>query len=302
MSSPRSRYQPDAAPDYSHRFHAGNVGDVWKHCALVEVLRLAAASGPGVAYVESHAGEGSYALGPTGEWTEGIGRLWTAAEPARLDDAVGRYVELCRRLGAGADRPTRYPGSPLLARAVLGADASMALHETDPAACRGLAAAMPNDPHVVVAETDGLAALPAAVRVAETGGGSVVALVDPPYTQKADWTRVPDALAVAVAASTRACFLLWYPVKSLTRPNAMIARLGAAGVSGVIAELITTPLSHQRQRLNGSGVLLVRPPRRTLRALAAAAPVLARHCATQPRAWSFRIHSWEPSARGEQTP
>ena len=38
-----SRYRPDAVPDYSHRFHAGNVGDVWKHCALVEVVRQVAA-------------------------------------------------------------------------------------------------------------------------------------------------------------------------------------------------------------------------------------------------------------------
>src|SRR5580765_782598 len=100
-----SRYRPDAAPDYSHRHHAGNVGDVWKHCALVEILRAATGR---VAYVESHAGEGRYPLGPTGEWTEGIGRLWHADV---RDGAVGRYVDLARRLGAGAERPTAYPGS-----------------------------------------------------------------------------------------------------------------------------------------------------------------------------------------------
>ena len=56
---PRSRYQPEAMPDYGHRFHAGNVGDVWKHCALVVVLRHVAAAAARVAYVETHAGEGS---------------------------------------------------------------------------------------------------------------------------------------------------------------------------------------------------------------------------------------------------
>jgi len=296
VPQPPSRYRPDAAPDYGHRFHAGNVGDVWKHCALVEVLRLAAAGGPGVTYVETHAGDGAYDLGPTGEWTEGIGRLWGSTELARPDDAVGRYVELCRRLGAGAERPTRYAGSPLLARAVLGPEAPLLLHEIDPSAYRRLGAATAGDPRVTIAETDGLSALPDAIRAAEAGGAHVVALVDPPWTQKADWTHVPDVLARAVAASARAAFVLWYPVKSLTRPNAMIARLEAAGVPGVVVELITTPLGHQRQRLNGSGVLLVRPPRRTLRALAAAAPVLARHCAVRPRTWSFRIQSWAPPA------
>src|SRR5689334_6150867 len=94
-----SRYRPESAPDYSHRFHAGNVGDVWKHCALIEVLRRAASGHGRVAYVESHAGEGGYALGPTGEWTEGIGRLWRRDGDA---DAVGRYLGLVHRLGAGS--------------------------------------------------------------------------------------------------------------------------------------------------------------------------------------------------------
>jgi 23S rRNA A2030 N6-methylase RlmJ len=91
-----------------------------------------------------------------------------------------------------------------------------------------------------------------------------------------------------VRGSARATFLLWYPVKSLTRPNAMIARLRAAGVAVTVAELITTPLSHQRQRLNGSGVLLVRPPAGVLEALAAAAPVVGARAATHG-SWSFRM-------------
>jgi 23S rRNA (adenine2030-N6)-methyltransferase len=299
---PRSRYQPDAAPDYSHRFHAGNVGDVWKHCALVEVLRLAAAAAPSVAYVESHAGEGSYELGPTGEWTEGVGRLWTTSEFAARDDAAGRYVPLCRRLGSGTDRPTRYPGSPQLARAVLGPAAPLILRESDAAAYERLVAAMGADPHVEIAREDGLATLPEVVRATERRAGAVVVLIDPPYSRKADWTQVPDALVRAATASARACLLLWYPVKSLTRPNAMIARVEAAGVSGAVAELITTPLAHQRHRLNGSGVLVVRPPAGALEALAAAAPVIGRRCATHGGAWSFRMQSWGPSAGGEQTP
>jgi 23S rRNA (adenine2030-N6)-methyltransferase len=291
VAAPRSRYRPDGVPDYSHRFHAGNVGDVWKHCALVEVLGRAAGAGGRVGYVESHAGAGRYALGPTGEWSEGIGRLWAAAD-LEPGDAVARYVALCRRLGGGGERPRHYPGSPAFARAVLGPGAPLALWERDAATAAELAEATRGDAHVVRTVADGLDALPDAVRAAAAGAGTVVALVDPPYTDKADWARVPEAFARAAGASTRACLLLWYPVKSLTRPNAMIARLQAAGVPGTIAELITTPLEHQRQRLNGSGVVLVRPPAGACAALAAAAPVLGARCATRPGAWSFRLVSW----------
>lgn len=278
MPTPPSRYRAENEPDYSHRFHAGNVGDVWKHCALIEVLRRMPAP---VTYVESHAGDGEYTLTPTGEWTEGVGRLRHDDALAAGDDAAGRYVALCRALGPAH----AYPGSPRIARAVLGDAAPLRLWERDADAADRLRARV--DGAEIVCG-DGLAALPDAV----AGAGSVVALVDPPYTQKADWSAVPDALAAAVRAAPDATLLLWYPVKSLTRPNAMLARLAAAGVAGTLLELVTTPLDHQRRRLNGSGLILVRPPEGACAALAAAAPVLGARCAVFSGRWSFRMQSW----------
>src|SRR5690242_899550 len=145
--APVTRYRDGASPDYSHRYHAGNVGDVWKHCALVEILYRTAVASRSVMYVESHAGEGRYALGPTGEWTEGIGRLW-ATPAAATDDPVGRYVALCRRIGGGgAARPEVYPGSPAFAREVLGPDAELELWERDPVARARLEAEVRGDSH-----------------------------------------------------------------------------------------------------------------------------------------------------------
>jgi 23S rRNA (adenine2030-N6)-methyltransferase len=296
VATPRSRYQPAGTPTYSHRFHAGNVGDVWKHCALVEILRGIARAGR-VRYLETHAGEGRYDLGDTGEWTEGIGRLWQRAGGAQGDDPVARYVAICSRLVEGGSRPAWYPGSPAFARAVLGPEARLMLWEQDEAAFARLAAHTGGDRHARLVRGDGLHALPEEIRAAEAGPGAVVVLIDPPYTCKADWHDVPAALAAAVARSRRACLILWYPVKSLTRPNAMIASLQAAGVSGTIAELVTTPLEHQRHRLNGSGLLLVRPPVGTLEGLGGAAPLVGEGCATRRGAWSFRMHSWEAGSR-----
>ncbi len=287
-----SRYQPAATPDYSHRFHAGNVGDVWKHCVLAEVLRQVAATSSRATFVESHAGEGSYALGTTGEWTEGVGRLWSRVD-SDPSDAVARYVALCRRLAAGdAERPTRYPGSPLFARTVLGPEAALRLWERDADACAKLTSRLGDDAHVRITRGDGLAALEQAVRDAEAESDAIVVLVDPPWSQKPDWTLVPDVLARAAAASHSATFMLWYPVKSLTRPNAMILRLRTAGVGGTIAELVTTPLEHQRRRLNGSGVLLIRPPAGVLATIGAAAPILGAACAIRPGVWSSRTVAW----------
>jgi 23S rRNA (adenine2030-N6)-methyltransferase len=257
---------------------------------LVEWLRrVVAAAEPGpVAYLDTHAGDGRYALGPTGEWTEGIGRLWTAPQ---ANDAVARYVALCRRLGAGDARPVRYPGSPLLARAVLGDAATLELWERDRPTCERLRPLVAADARTRLTCADGLAGLAVAAQAAERSAATAV-LVDPPYTQKSDWVSVPDALARAVGATERACFMLWYPVKSFTRPNAMTARLAAAGVAGAIVDVVTTPLDQQRRRLNGSGVLLVRPPAGTLDALGAAAAAVGATCATTAGRWSTRIQSW----------
>ncbi len=285
---PASRYTPTGGADYSHRLHAGNVGDVWKHCALVAVLRAVAAEARRIAYVETHAGEGRYPLHPTGEWTEGIGRLW--GDPPPRGSALTDYVTLCRRLGTGEERPLSYPGSPAFARVVLGDDAELALWERDERAAERLTAVVGGDARTRVTRGDGLAALAGALRAARAD--AVVALIDPSWGQKAEWQSIPDALARAVRTETRACVVLWYPVKSLTRPNAMMDRLAAAGVAGVAAELVTTPLAHQRHRLNGSGVLLVRAPAAALAALAAAAPEIGARCSTFPGAWSFRVRAF----------
>lgn len=293
MSAPRSRYAPGAAPDYAHRFHAGNVGDVWKHCALIEVLQRVAATPGRVAYLESHAGDGGYPLGPTGEWSEGIGRLWSSGGDGT--GALARYVALARRLGEGDDRPVHYPGSPAFAGAVLGPDARLQLWERDQQSFARLSARLAGDARAQPIHGDGLADLEAALGAASVSAAVVVALIDPPYGEKADWQRVPDALARFARAAPRACLLLWYPLKSLTRPHAMVTQLESAGVAGTLAELITTPLEHKRNRLNGSGVILVRPQEGVVEALAAAAPPIGRRCATVDGVWSFRLRAFGPA-------
>jgi 23S rRNA (adenine2030-N6)-methyltransferase len=286
---PQSRYRPDDPPDYGHRFHAGNIGDVWKHCALVEILSRVAAAREPVAYVESHAGDGCYPLAGTGEWSEGIGRLWNA-EPTDLGDgAAARYVALARRLAGEGAQPRTYPGSPALARELLGADARLTLWERDAGAFARLGTEADADPRVRLRHGDGFAGLADAVRQAESESREAVVLVDPSYGQKAEWSVAGEAFARAARSSTRACLVLWYPVKSLTRPNALLARLEAAGVAGTIAELVTAPLGERRNRLNGSGLLVVRPPAGTLEALAAAAPVIGRICAIRAGTWSLRM-------------
>jgi 23S rRNA (adenine2030-N6)-methyltransferase len=277
--------------DYLHGYHAGNVGDVWKHCALVSLIAaLRRAEGPRC-YLETHAGVGRYLLGSTGEWTEGIGKLARLEDPS-LPAAVVGYREQVRRLGFGAGgQGAIYPGSPELALGLLGAEDRAIFHELAEPARLALSENLAGEARATVYGEDGLGALPARLAEAATAPIRVV-LIDPPYTDRGEWTLVPDALREAYRVDPAAHLCLWYPVKSLTRPEAMLRRIRAAGVPATALELITTPLELKRNRLNGSGVLLVNPPPGVLAEVAAAAPVLGAICATHEGRWFTRGISW----------
>lgn len=260
---------PGPSFDYSHRFHAGNHADVWKHVVLLGWLDAFRELGP-VSFLDTHAGEGHYRLGPTGEWTEGVGRF----EGKELTDPlVRRWWDAVVRLRSGRE----YPGSPALVVDAIGRERAL-FCEIQVAAADALAGS-----GVRVHRGDGYEAL----RSFRPEGRGIV-LVDPPYTRKEEWAEAADA----VASRPDLAFLLWYPVKSWSRPNALHARLREAGVSATALDLVVTPLELKRNALAGSGMLLVRPPAGVVARCAAAAAEIGPICATHGTQWWARTSAW----------
>ena len=93
--------------------HYGNIGDIWKHLPLAEILAIESPS----TYWESHAGSSHYALMHSPERDYGIYYFAHAASQSEmLNTAV--YTQLLQ----GYERNgllRLYPGSPLLAMTVL---------------------------------------------------------------------------------------------------------------------------------------------------------------------------------------
>ena len=243
--------------DYAHARHAGNAGDVFKHVALLAVLEELTRDPAPLLYLETHAGDGRYPLGSAGEWGAGALRVWGAR-----DGLVGRYASRVRELSPqGAQRPEAVPGSPLLASRLLRAQDRMLLHEIDPQSASVLRRSVPG---AEVRIADGLAALRSAVE------GRAFVLIDPPYAQKQEWT---DA-ARAAAGLAGVALALWYPVKALTRPRALLVELARLGVHGTAVELYWTPLRLKRDRLNGCGMIFKDLPLAAVSAVCSTLPEL----------------------------
>src|SRR5436190_19091670 len=105
--------------------HFGNIGDVWKHLVLAEVLER---EPPGW-YAETHAGSGAYAVAHSGGRKYGFLRFLEVAPrfpvlaQSRYRAIAASYVQSDRGL---------YPGSALLAMTMLGDTTSYLLCDLDP--------------------------------------------------------------------------------------------------------------------------------------------------------------------------
>jgi len=264
--------------NYRHAFHAGNFADVFKHAVLLALLDALTAKDKPLCYLDTHAGAGSYALeeeraNKTGEWREGIGRLFAlphAPEPLR------RYVDAIRACNPdGALRV--YPGSPLLAAHALRANDRLLLCEMQEDEAKALRALFRNDARVHVHQRDGYAALKALLPPAERRG---LVLIDPPFEQQRQEFRVIEtALAEAHARWPAGVYAVWYPIKQRSAIRPFERWLIARKFKDVLIAELLVRADDSLLRLNGCGMAIVNAPWQLDAALAstltALQPVLA---------------------------
>lgn len=274
---------------YHHHFHAGNVGDVWKHSILFSLLSQMTQSDTPIHALECHSGSGRYVLASTGEWTEGIGRLCTA-DLNGAPQALRRYVDLITDAGFAPPSKRVYLGSPLLMGALLRVTDRLDCYELDASAAQNLRHYVGDDGRFTVHQEDGIAAM---LRFAsQPHDAQCLVHIDPPWNEKRDWQEIPAAMVKAQALMPSAIFALWYPIKSYTRVAAMLKQLQAARLSAVALDLITTPLEHRRNRLNGSGMLVVNAPHAVIADAAAMAVYIARACSTHNGYYQLQVTHW----------
>ncbi|MCK7583364.1 MAG: hypothetical protein MZV65_52715 [Chromatiales bacterium] len=206
--------------NYRHRFHAGNVADVFKHLVLLELLERLRAKDSPFCVIDSHAGSGLYRLEPPRR-VRARHRAAVAGTPRVA--AAGRV--LCR---AGAVQPA----------------APACLSRLAAAHCRAAAAAGPRAVSRATAAGGGAAARQSARNAAgdRTAGrrlGGTQGPVAPAREPRAGSDRSALRAAPGVRAgcgraqATRprrwrnGVYALWYPIKARRPVDTLHAQVGS---------------------------------------------------------------------------
>jgi 23S rRNA (adenine2030-N6)-methyltransferase len=244
--------------NYRHAFHAGNHADVFKHLVLSRLIALMARKEQPFAYLDTHAGVGLYDLhgdqaSRTGEYLEGIARLWQVEHPPEL---AADYLRVLRKLNPGGEL-RYYPGSPELARRLARQQDSLQFNEKHPEDGLALKENMKRDPRVAVHRGEGWHVPRALLPTPEK---RAVMLIDPPFEQPDELQRCSKAIKEAIARMRQTVVVVWYPIKDEKSLRRFYQELTSTGAPKLLkAELLVHPTDTDT-RLNGSGLAIANPP------------------------------------------
>ncbi len=253
--------------NYRHAFHAGNFADVIKHIVLVRILLHLQEKNAAFRVIDTHAGAGLYDLAGeeaerSGEWLTGIARILQARFSERALPLIKPYLDIVRSFNPQGAGLRAYPGSPLIARALLRPQDRMTACEVEAGARKALVDALRRDSQARVVDLDGWTALPAFVPPNERRG---LVLIDPPFEQKDEFERLAAAFTAAFAKWPTGSYLLWYPAKSRRATDELARRIAhAVGTARPPGKSLRVEFSVAPQTagsgLVSAGLLIANPP------------------------------------------
>jgi 23S rRNA (adenine2030-N6)-methyltransferase len=294
--------------NYRHDFHAGNFADVVKHAVLTRILVHLLGKPAAFRVIDTHAGAGVYDLAGeeasrSGEWRAGIGRLLAAPITPAVQALLKPYLDVVASLNSAWAAPhapahagsqgddsdqkerfasaspgsepalTTYPGSPALARAFLRPQDRLIACELEPKAHALLAHNLARDRRIKTVAIDGWTALNAYVPPSERRG---IIVVDPPFEQAQDFTRLAHGLEAAYRKWASGIYLLWYPIKGRQEPDALARRLRRSSIARILRAELAVAATLAQGPLGGCGLIVVNPPWTLENELATMLPELAK--------------------------
>ena len=285
--------------NYRHDFHAGGFADVIKHIVLVRMLAYLQEKPAAFRVIDTHAGAGVYDLTSDearrgGESLTGIARIMQARFSEKTEPLLKPYLDIIRAFNPQRDLKA-YPGSPLIARALLRPQDRLTACEVEPKARKRLIEALRRDTQARVVDLDGWTALPAFVPPNERRG---LVLIDPSFEQKDEFERLAAGFSEAFAKWPTGSYLLWYPVKSRRATDGLARHVAAvAGAAKPLGKCLRLEFSVAPQAaspgLVSTGLLIVNPPWTLMGELKAILPELEKPLG-QGGASRFRLETPKP--------
>ncbi len=273
---------------YRHSFHAGNHADVLKHIVQTLIIESLKEKEKPFLYLDTHAGAGRYQLTNahatrTGEYLEGIARLWQQEEVPEL---ILPYLEAVGSLNT-SDELRYYPGSPLLAAKLLREQDLLMLTELHPTDFPLLRTEFSRDKRVRVCREDGFGQLKSKLPPASRRG---FALIDPPYELKQDYSVVVKGIVEGYKRFATGTYAIWYPVVHRQQIKRMLKELEATGIRKILQiELAVKPDSDQLG-MTASGMIVINPPWKLASQMASILPWL--HKTLVPEGTGHTLVEW----------
>lgn len=238
---------------YQHGYHAGNLADFHKHALLAWTIHRMAQKPKPFSYVETHSGRGLYDLSSsasekTGEAAAGIIRAESEGwlEP---DHPLNEAIAFARsRAGENA-----YPGSPMIAQALMPRGNPMHLAELHPQEFEALEERFGRRAELY--HQDGFKMANAVCPPTPRRG---LLLIDPSYELKEDYDELPDWIDRIHRKWNVGTIILWYPILSAPRHLGMTATIRASNPETLISE-VAFPALRDGHGMTGSGMLFINP-------------------------------------------
>lgn len=243
---------------YRHSFHAGNHADVLKHTVQSLIIESLTEKEKAFLYLDTHSGAGRYQLTSaesekTGEYLEGIARIWAASERPEI---LTPYLDIVEKLNPDGEL-RYYPGSPLLAKELLRSQDQLIMTELHPSDYPRLVEEFTRDRRAEVLKEDGFQQLKSKLPPTSRRG---FVLIDPPYELKTDYEAVVSGIVEGYKRFATGIYAIWYPVVSRTQINNMVEALRETGIRKILQiELGVQPDSEERG-MTASGMIVINPP------------------------------------------
>ena len=281
--------------NYRHAYHAGNFADVLKHVILARVVTYLKLKPQPFRVIDLHAGAGRYDLagieaGKTGEWRDGIGRLLDADLPSEVSQVLAPYLDTIAAFNDGGDLKN-YPGSPLIARALMRDGDTLVANELHPEDAALLKSALRRQANSKVTTLDAWTAIKSLLPPPERRG---VVLIDPPFENPDEFQRMTDAIREGLQRFANGVYIVWYPIKNAAAATNMVDAVARLGCPKMLDVRLKIAEPFPGLGLTETGVLLLNPPFNLKSELDVVMPELVAVLG-QDRGASFTIE--EPAAK-----